>query len=122
VPEGDSIQIGSVIDLILGKGLSNQRTNVPDLIGMRLDPARNKIQISSLNLGTFIYDNTIKSKTDSLNAIVYKQNPDYSNDASLQMGSSIYLWLTVDSAKLHSSPTNTEPDTLAPVITENKSN
>jgi len=121
VAEGDSIQIGSVIDLILGKGLSNQRTNVPNLGGMRLDPARNKIQISSLNLGTFIYDNTIKTRSDSMNAFVYKQNPDYNNDASLQMGSSVYLWLTVDSAKLHSSPDVPESDTLAPVITENKS-
>ncbi len=122
VPEGDSIQIGSVIDLILGKGLSNERTNIPYLLGMKLDPARNKIQISSLNLGTFIYDNTIKNKADSVNAFVYKQNPGYSNDASLQMGSSIYLWLTVDSAKLHTSPVITEPDSLDPVITDNKPN
>jgi beta-lactam-binding protein with PASTA domain len=122
VAEGDSIQIGSVIDLILGKGLSNQRTNVPYLSGMRLDPARNKIQISSLNLGTFIYDNTIKTKSDSINAFVYKQNPDYSNDASLQMGSSVYLWLTVDSAKLHSAPDVSVSDTLAPVTTDNESN
>jgi len=122
VAEGDSIQIGSVIDLILGKGLSNQRTNVPYLSGMRLDPARNKIQISSLNLGTFIYDNTIKTKSDSINAFVYKQNPDYSNDASLQMGSSVYLWLTVDSAKLQSSTDVSVSDTLTPVTTDNESN
>ena len=57
--KGDSLQKGSVIDLVLGKGLSNQRTPVPDLIGMNLDPAKNKILVSSLNLGTFIYDNTI---------------------------------------------------------------
>lgn len=121
VPEGDSIQIGSVIDLILGKGLSNQRTNIPDLVGMRLDPARNKIQISSLNLGTFIYDNTIKNKADSVNAFVYKQNPDFNNEGSLQMGSSIYLWLTVDSVKLHSAPAVIESDTLAPETTNDMS-
>ncbi len=34
---GDSIQKGSVIDLVLGKGLSNQRTPVPELIGGFLD-------------------------------------------------------------------------------------
>jgi beta-lactam-binding protein with PASTA domain len=79
VMEGDSLQKGSVIDLILGKGLSNQRASVPDLIGMNLEPAKNKILVSSLNLGTYIYDNTI-----------------------LQLGSAIYLWMTVDSTKLHS--------------------
>jgi eukaryotic-like serine/threonine-protein kinase len=100
IPEGDSVQKGSVIDLVLGKGLSNQRTSVPDLIGMTLEPARNKILISSLNLGTYIYDNTILNNKDSLNAFVYKQNPEYREDVSLQLGSAVYLWLTVDSAKL----------------------
>jgi beta-lactam-binding protein with PASTA domain len=100
IREGDSIQKGSVIDLILGKGLSNQRTPVPDLIGLTLDPARDKLLTSSLNLGTYIFDNTIKNNADSANAFVYKQNPEYRDDASLQMGSAVYLWLTVDSAKL----------------------
>ena len=103
ITDGDSLQKGSVIDLVLGKGLSNQRTAVPYLIGMALEPARNKILISSLNLGTYIYDNTIISGTDSAHAIVYKQNPEYREDANLQLGSAIYLWLTVDSAKINAS-------------------
>jgi len=97
---GDSIQKGSVIDLVLGKGLSNQRTPVPDLSGMSLEPAKNKILGASLNLGTFIYDNTIIRREDTLNAFVYKQNPEYRDDATLQLGSAVYLWLTVDSLKL----------------------
>jgi beta-lactam-binding protein with PASTA domain len=101
ITEGDSLQKGSVIDLVLGKGLSNQRASVPDLKGMALEPARRKILISSLNLGTYIYDNTIINRNDSLNAFVYKQNPEFKEESSLQMGSAIYLWLTVDSAKLH---------------------
>jgi beta-lactam-binding protein with PASTA domain len=103
ISEGDSIQKGSVIDLILGKGLSNQRTPIPDLIGLSLDPAREKLLTSSLNLGTYIFDNSIISHSDSVNAFVYKQNPEYRDDASLQMGSAVYLWLTVDSAKLPST-------------------
>ena len=34
ITKGDSLQKGSVVDLILGKGLSNQRNPVPDLIGI----------------------------------------------------------------------------------------
>jgi eukaryotic-like serine/threonine-protein kinase len=113
ISEGDSIQKGSVIDLVLGKGLSNQRTPVPNLIGMALEPARNKILISSLNLGTYIYDNTILHRMDSLNAFVYKQNPEFREDASLQLGSAIYLWLTVDSAKLRTETNlNMDSDTI----------
>ncbi|MDO9579883.1 MAG: PASTA domain-containing protein [Bacteroidales bacterium] len=100
VSEGDSLQKGSVIDLVLGKGLSNKRTPVPDLIGMNLEPAKNKILVSSLNLGTYIYDNTIINGEDTTSAFVYKQNPEFKDDASLQLGSAIYLWLSVDSAKL----------------------
>lgn len=113
ITEGDSLQKGSVIDLVLGKGLSNQRTSIPDLTGMTLEPARKKILISSLNLGTYIYDNTIINSKDSLNAFVYKQNPEYREESSLQMGSAIYLWLTVDSSKLQQNPLlNMEADSL----------
>jgi beta-lactam-binding protein with PASTA domain len=105
IAENDSVQKGSVIDLVLGKGLSNQRTPVPDLVGLKLEPARNRILSASLNLGTFIYDNTIVSGEDSLNAFVYKQNPEFNEDATLQLGSSIYLWMTMDSLKLPADST-----------------
>jgi beta-lactam-binding protein with PASTA domain len=114
IREKDSLQKGSVIDLILGKGLSNQRTSVPDLLRMRLDPAKNKILSYSLNLGTFVYDKTIVTSTDSLRAFVYKQNPEYKIDATLQLGSNIYLWLTVDSAKLRIDTTRIISDTIRP--------
>ena len=113
---GDSLQKGSVIDLVLGKGLSNQRTPVPNLVGMRLDPAKDKILSSSLNLGTFEYDNTIRKEADTINAIVYKQNPEFKHDATLQLGYPVYLWLTIDSAKLKIDSTRIVSDTI-PVTT-----
>jgi beta-lactam-binding protein with PASTA domain len=123
IREKDSLQKGSVIDLILGKGLSNQRTSVPDLLRMRLDPAKNKILSSSLNLGTFVYDKTIVTSTDSLRAFVYKQNPEFKIDATLQLGSNIYLWLTVDSAKLMIDTTKIISDTIkAATTSDNNSN
>jgi len=117
IPEGDSIQKGSVVDLILGKGLSNQRTPVPDLLGLKLDPAKNKIQVSSLNLGTFVYDNTIKNGADTLKAFVYKQIPEFKEDATLQLGSAIYLWLTVDPAKLTIDSARIVTDTIPAAAT-----
>jgi beta-lactam-binding protein with PASTA domain len=123
IMEHDSIQKGSVIDLILGKGLSNQRTSIPDLIGLKLNPSKNKILGSSLNLGTFVYDNTIRSKADSLNAFVYKQNPEFNPNATLQLGSAMYLWLTVDSAKMHVTPGIIDSDTIPPPpVPDNQSN
>ncbi|MFO7575618.1 MAG: PASTA domain-containing protein [Bacteroidales bacterium] len=97
---GDTIQKGSIIDLLLGSGLSSRRTLIPNLIGMYLEDAKNQILSSSLNLGTFVYDNTILTELDTLDAFVFKQNPEYIEDATLQLGSTVYLWLTVDSLKL----------------------
>ena len=123
IREGDSIQKGSVVDLILGKGLSNQRTAVPYLLGMKLDPAKNKILISSLNLGTYVYDNTIVNEADTLNAFVYKQIPEYKNDATLQLGSAIYLWFTVNPAKLSVDTSKIVTDTIPAITTsDNKAN
>jgi beta-lactam-binding protein with PASTA domain len=100
IAPNDSLQKGSVIDLVLGKGLSNQKTAVPNLIGMKLEPATDRINGSSLNLGTYIFDNTILTSNDTLNALVYKQIPEFKDDATIQYGSSMYLWMTVDSLKL----------------------
>jgi beta-lactam-binding protein with PASTA domain len=100
IKPGESIRKGSIIDLVLGKGLSNERTPVPNLVGLKLDYAKNEIISASLNLGTFIYDSTIVSADDTTNAFVFKQNPEFNESANLQLGSAVYLWLTVDSAKL----------------------
>jgi beta-lactam-binding protein with PASTA domain len=112
VHEGDSLQKGSVIDLVLGKGLSNQRAPVPDLIGLTLNQAKNEIVISSFSLGTYVYDSSITNAEDTLKALVFKQNPEYKEDATLQLGSAIYLWLTADSAKLPVDSTMIMNDTI----------
>jgi len=112
IHDGDSIQKGSVIDLVLGRGLSNQRTYVPDLIGINYESARNTILGASLTLVTSIFDNTVLTAQDSADAFVYKQNPDFSADATLQLGSSIYLWLTLDSARLPVDSAYVITDTL----------
>ena len=100
ISAGESIQKGAVIDLVLGRGLSDQRTPIPYLIGYNLEEAKDRILGSSLNLGAYMFDNTIVNYQDSSSAFVYRQNPEYYEESGLQLGSIIYLWLTTDSAKL----------------------
>jgi len=100
IAEGDSLQKGSYIDLVLGKGLSNQRTAVPDLMGLKLPAAKNTILGASLNLAAYIYDSSIASAEDSIKAFVFKQNPEFKETSSVQLGSGMYIWLTTDSTKL----------------------
>jgi eukaryotic-like serine/threonine-protein kinase len=106
ITPGDSVQKGMVIDLVLGRGLSSQRTNVPLLTGYTLDRARNEILGASLNLGAYVFDATVVNATDSMVAFVYKQNPEYHTDATVQLGSAVYIWLTIDTLKLPADSTN----------------
>ncbi|HZM13556.1 MAG TPA: hypothetical protein VFB86_05210, partial [Bacteroidales bacterium] len=113
VSPGDSVQKGMVIDLVLGRGLSSQHTPIPRLLGTTLEQARNEILGSSLNLGSYVFDATVITRTDSLNAFVYKQNPGYHRDATAQLGSAVYVWLTVDTLKMAFDTTSVEIDTTA---------
>jgi beta-lactam-binding protein with PASTA domain len=105
VDPGDSVPKGSKIDLVLGRGLSDEKTMAPNLIGMYYDYAIEKITARYLNVGAVIYDGSILDELDSSFAFVWKQRPEYDETTLLNLGSAVDLWLTVDSTKL-------PPDTL----------
>lgn len=107
IVEGDSLKKNAIIDLVLGKGLSNQKTLVPNLVSLDLETAKQKILGSSMNLGAFTFDETIEDEKDSITAFIWKQNPEYNEDYRIPLGSSMYIWLTVDSAKLPQPNTTT---------------
>jgi beta-lactam-binding protein with PASTA domain len=100
IEEGDSIIRGSQIDLLLGRGLSNEKTAAPDLIGLLLEQAKERITNRYLNLGAVIYDASFEDAEDSLNAFVWKQKPEFNEEALMNLGSSVDIWLTADSTKL----------------------
>ncbi len=100
IEEGDSIVKGSQIDLVLGRGLSNEKTAAPDLIGLFFEQAKERITNRYLNLGAVIYDASFEDAEDSVNAFVWKQKPEYREEAMMNLGSSVDIWLTVDSTKL----------------------
>ena len=100
IEEGDSIIKGSQIDLVLGRGLSNEKTAAPDLIGLFLEQAKERITNRYLNLGAVIYDASFEDAEDSLNAFVWKQKPEFNEEALMNLGSSVDIWLTSDSTKL----------------------
>ncbi len=100
IERGTSITKGSRIDLMIGKGLSNQKTNVPDLTGMSKDKAEQICLNTSLNLGAIICDTTIKTAEDSLNAFIWKQRPKAEEGTKLNLGASIDIWISLDSLKL----------------------
>jgi beta-lactam-binding protein with PASTA domain len=100
IESGDSVPKGSKIDLVVGRGLSDEKTAAPDLIGMYLEDAINKITSRYLNVGAIIYDSSIVDFEDSLFAFIWKQRPVYDDETLINLGSTVDVWLTVDSTKL----------------------
>ncbi|UCG26783.1 MAG: PASTA domain-containing protein [Bacteroidales bacterium] len=107
IEENDSIEKGSSIDLVLGKGLSDRKTVIPDLISMTISRAESRIMDASLNIGAVTYDGTVQTPEDSASAFVWKQNPEHDEKNLIQLGSPVYIWLTLDSAKLPLPDTTT---------------
>ncbi len=103
IEPGEKIKKGSSIDLILGLGISDKTTTVPSLIGMTYREASNALLDLFLNTGAVNYDNTVKTKNDSLKAKVYRQSPQYSTINEVNLGYNVDIWLTKDESLLNAS-------------------
>ena len=88
IEAGTSLPKGTVIDLVVGKGLSDERVLVPDLKGLTRAQALAKLAEYSLNEGALNYD----SPKDSLHQRVYRQIPAPTAEESVSMGSIIDLF------------------------------
>ena len=108
IPAGTRLAKGSLIDLVLGKGEEdgNTKTMVPDLKSYSLYTAGLVAAQNSLNIGAKIGDGTIKTQSDSLSAVIYKQSP--AKGRMVQPGSEIDVWITTDQSKLNGGESDSE--------------
>ena len=97
--QNDIVQKGSSIDMVIGSNSGIQDTPLPNLTGMTYDEAESVLTSYMLNTGSLIYDGTIISSEDTLAAIIWKQYPG-NNIKLVSLGTSIDLWLTLDSVKI----------------------
>ncbi|MGQ1946149.1 PASTA domain-containing protein [Geofilum sp. OHC36d9] len=118
VSPGTLLPRGTSIDLLVGRGLSNETTAVPHLVGMKLPEARHTAQSVYLNIGSTIYDSTIVTGTDTLKAFIWQQNPPSHKGFVQRLGASIDVWLTTDSTLMEADepeiPTELIPDNAMP--------
>jgi eukaryotic-like serine/threonine-protein kinase len=94
---GDSIVKGAKIDLVLGKGLSDEQSEIPNLVGLRLEAANILASDRFLSVGAAVRDESVVTTDDEQKAIIYRQKP--GPGLTLPMGSSIDVWITLDSTK-----------------------
>lgn len=99
IDPGVMIESESVIDLVVGLNSSDSETYVPDVVGLKHISALDAVHGSSLNLSRLRFDKSVKDYNDSLNAVVYKQNPEPS-EFPVKMGEDVTLYLTVDTNKV----------------------
>ncbi|MBA7526469.1 hypothetical protein ES705_18631 [subsurface metagenome] len=96
---GDTILKGSIIDLILGKGLANEKSTVPDLIGLTVEEAKIRAADALFTISTAIPDMSI-SENDTLTPFIFRQHPVHNENVLVPLGSQITLWVTLDSIKI----------------------
>lgn len=66
---------------------------------MKSSRAVDLIHDNSLNVKRLVYDESVKTFTDSLNAVVYRQAP-VASQSTILMGSDVSLYLTVNPERL----------------------
>lgn len=99
IAPGTMIESEARIDLVLGLNNDDCVTFAPAVTGMKYRNAVEAIHDNSLNIRDIIFDETVKDYSDSLNAVVYRQDPDY-GETPLLMGMDISLYLTTDISKV----------------------
>jgi beta-lactam-binding protein with PASTA domain len=96
VRAGTPVNKGSNIDLTVGQNRFGEKTEIPNLIGTRLDQANQLLAASYLTTGAIIYDDSFKTSEDSVAARVWKQQPEPEPGIRIEQGKPVDLWLTVD--------------------------
>ena len=94
---GSRLGNGSTIDLVVGKKMFGASTIIPDLKFLTLPVAQNILRSRSLSTGSLIYDPAVRSKTDTMNAIIWKQMPPPDSISRVMPGVSVDLWLKIKS-------------------------
>jgi beta-lactam-binding protein with PASTA domain len=87
---------GSSIDLVIGKGESNEKTSVICIIGKSVQEAKSLLALSSLNIGVVVADKTVVTASDSAKAVIWKQSPTCNYNSGINLGSYIDVWVTLD--------------------------
>lgn len=98
VTPGTQVEAESVIDLVVGLNPDDDETRIPDVTGLNADAAVKTLHDSYLNVRRINYDSEVKTWEDSLNAVVYKQNP-VPSDLTVEMGIDVTIYLKLQESE-----------------------
>jgi len=92
VMPGTELLKGTSVTLVLGRGLENQKVQIPFLVGMTESEAITLLHHSSLNVGRILHLNS----EDVFHSRVYLQQPAGSSGNEADPGSVVDLWFKSD--------------------------
>ena len=92
VAAGAQVEAESVIDLVVGLNAEDCETVIPDVVGKDEKSAKKTLHDSYLNVKRSVFDKEVQTWEDSLNAVVYKQNPAPS-EYTVGMGTDVTIYL-----------------------------
>lgn len=102
IAPGKMIDAGSYIDVVVGINYQEApeltQTNVPNVVGMKYLRAVDALHDKTLN-ATLLFDKSVQSYSDSLDAVVYKQGREPST-VPIDKGESVSIYLTIDPEKI----------------------
>jgi len=109
ISAGTKIRKGSVVSLVLGDGVGNQEFTVPVITGMQFGHAKALLESNGIVIGAIVADANI---SDTLNAWIYKQNPERLDDEKrvqkIRSGQTIDVWLQVQKSSKDSVNTQSQ--------------
>lgn len=110
VAPGTQIRKGGVISLVLGDGVGKREFTVPVITGMQFGEARAILEANGIVIGAVVTDANV---SDTVNAWIYKQNPQRFDEEKriqhIRSGQTMDVWLQVD------KPTKDSTDTPLPL-------
>ncbi len=119
IEPGDTLLKGSAIDLVLGKGLSDEKSRVPNLIGLTVEQAIIKAADAFFTINTSIPDETVKEGQGSI-PIIYRHHPAHSASVLVPLGTQITVWITTDSTKVPGYAKSDTSDYAWPELNEDE--
>lgn len=88
IEPGDEIVKGSEITLLVGLGVDDRKTHLPNLLTVKKSEVKNNLNEASLNLGEEIFmDNDENGRYR-----VYKMEPAYDIQSLVELGSKVDVW------------------------------
>lgn len=103
IEPGDMVTSGSTINLVLGLNPAEETTNVPNIVAQPYQRAIDMLQDNSLNVARLHFDATVETYADSLEAVVFSQQPEFGSDP-VRKGTAVSLYLSKDKGKIPKEP------------------